>query len=362
MLTALGATETEDSVYCFVATTVSATWAEIRSATGLSAGEVRGALAGLHRRGLVSQTGDDPVRYVASSAGTVAAMISNRLRELREAQEVLDLLADKRHAAQLSGQAAGIFEVVHGQQALRHHVLHLLHTARSEVVNMVKPPVIAVQPSERARPGDTARNRVIFETGALEAPGALDAIRDGMTSASEVRVHTKLPVKMLAIDRCAALVPLTRDDTTPAGVLIYPSAVLDALLALFEHVWDSAVALHMAGAGAVSGAAAGRAVHRGQPAVVAAAGRADRRGDSRPLPGQRPDRAAQGARADGDGQRAHAHAAGLGGGPAGLAAGADGRPVARSADTVAGVRRQAVEGCRRHVAARAASVIARRSG
>jgi DNA-binding CsgD family transcriptional regulator len=257
MLTALGATETEDSVYCFVATTVSATWAEIRSATGLSAGEVRGALAGLHRRGLVSQTGDDPVRYVASSPGTVAAMISNRLRGLREAQEVLDLLADKRHAAQLSGQAAGIFEVVHGQQALRHHVLHLLHTARSEVINMVKPPVIAVQPSERARPGDAARNRVIFETGALEAPGALDAIRDGMTSASEVRVHTKLPVKMLAIDRCAALVPLTRDDTTPAGVLIYPSAVLDALLALFEHVWDSAVALHIAGAGAVSAAAAG---------------------------------------------------------------------------------------------------------
>jgi hypothetical protein len=33
MLTALGATETEDSVYCFVATTVSATGAEIGSAT-----------------------------------------------------------------------------------------------------------------------------------------------------------------------------------------------------------------------------------------------------------------------------------------------------------------------------------------
>ena len=255
MLTALGATETEDSVYCFVAATGSASWAEIRSATGLSGDEVRGALAGLHRRGLVSQTSDDPVRYVASSPGMVEAMISNRLRELREAQEVLDLLADKRRAGQLSGEAGGVFEVVHGRQALRHHVLLLLNTARSEVINMVKPPVIAVQSSERALPSDAARNRVIFETGALEAPGALDAIRDGMTSASEVRVHTKLPVKMLAIDRCVALVPLARDDTTPAGVLIYPSAVLDALLGLFEHVWDSAVALHMVEAGAISGVA-----------------------------------------------------------------------------------------------------------
>ncbi|HEY2442299.1 MAG TPA: LuxR C-terminal-related transcriptional regulator, partial [Streptosporangiaceae bacterium] len=32
-------------------------------------------------------------------------------------------------------------------------------------------------------------------------------------------------------------------------VLIYQSAVLDALLALFEHVWDSAVRLHMVDAG-----------------------------------------------------------------------------------------------------------------
>lgn len=257
MLTALGATETEDSVYCFVATTMSATWAEISSATGLSAGDIRGALAGLHQRGLVSQTSDDPVRYVASSPGTVEAMISNRLRELREAQEVLDLLADKRRAAQLGGEAAGVFEVVHGQQALRHHVLHLLRTARSEVINMVKPPVIAVQSSERAQPGDAIRNRVIFETGALEAPGTLDAIRDGMTSACEVRVHTKLPVKMLVIDRCVALIPLVRDDTVPVGVLIRPSVMLDALLALFEHVWDSAVALHMVDGGEVSGAAVG---------------------------------------------------------------------------------------------------------
>lgn len=257
MLTALGATETEDSVYCFVATTVSATCAEITSATGLSGADVQGALTGLRRRGLVSQTSDDPVRYVASSPGTIEAMISNRVRELREAQEVLDTLADKRRAAQLSGEAAGVFEMVHGQQALRHHILHLLHSARSEVISMIKPPVIAVQSSELILPSDAARNRIIFETGALEAPGTLDAIRDGMPGVGEVRVHTKLPVKMLAIDRCVALVPLAQGDTTPVGVLIYQSAVLDVLLAVFEYVWDSAVALHMVDAGAISGTADG---------------------------------------------------------------------------------------------------------
>jgi DNA-binding NarL/FixJ family response regulator len=255
MLTALGATETEDRVYCFVATTVSATSAEIRAGTGLSNARVSEALDGLRGRGLVSPSSDDPVRYVASSPGTIEAMISNRLRELREAQEMLDSIADKRRAGQTNGRAAGVFEVVHGQQALRHHALHLLHTARSEVLNMVKPPLIAVQSSERELPGNGARNRVIFETGALETPGTLDAIRDGLRGTDEVRVHPNLPVKMLAVDRCVALVPMAQRDTTPVGILIYSSAVLDALLALFEYVWDRGVTLHMVGAPAAPGPA-----------------------------------------------------------------------------------------------------------
>lgn len=244
MLTALGATETEDKVYRFVATTVSATSAEIQAGTCLEDAAVLAALDGLKQRGLVSQATGEPVRFVASSPGTVEAMISNRLRELREAQEVLDILADKRRAVQQSGEA-GVFEVVHGQQALRHHALHLLRTARSEVVNMIKPPLIAVQSNERVLPGDGVHNRAIFETGALEVAGALDAITDGINHTGEVRVHSKLPVKMLAVDRSVALVPLAQQDSPPVGMLIYPSAVLDALIALFEFVWDRAVSLQM---------------------------------------------------------------------------------------------------------------------
>jgi DNA-binding NarL/FixJ family response regulator len=226
------------------------------------------------------------------------------------------------------------------------------------VINMVKPPVIAVQSSERALPGDAARNRVIFETGALEAPGALDAIRDGMTGAAEVRVHTKLPVKMLAIDRCVALVPLVRDDAVPVGVLIYPSSVLDALLALFEHVWDSAVALHMVDAGLVSGAAAeALSTEDKQLLSLLLAGLTD---EAIAVHFRISVRTVQ--------RKVHAlmemanvrtpHAARLGGGPAGLAAGAGGRPAARPAATVAAGRREGAEGSRWHAAARAAALIA----
>jgi DNA-binding NarL/FixJ family response regulator len=172
-------------------------------------------------------------------------MISNRLVELRKAQATLDSLADRRRTGRLAVEASGAFEIIHGQQALRHHALHLIRTARSEVLDMVKPPVVAVQTSEQVLPPRSTQNRAIFETEALEAPGALDAIRSGLRGNDQIRVHPKLPLKMLAADRTVALVPVSQQDTRPVGLLIYQSALLDALLALFDYVWDSAIRLDL---------------------------------------------------------------------------------------------------------------------
>jgi sugar-specific transcriptional regulator TrmB/DNA-binding CsgD family transcriptional regulator len=246
MLSALGATEAEDRVYQFVASTNSVTRAEICGATGLTDADVRDALDGLQERRLIARTTDKPARYVASSPGIVEAMLSDRLLELRQALEALDGLSTKRRARQLAADVTGGFEIVHGPEALRHHALQLIRLARYEVLNMIKPPVIAVQSSERELPPESVRNRAIFETEALEAPGALDAIRDARRSNDEVRVHAKLPLKMLAADRSVALVPIAQLDSTPVGLLIYQGAVLDGLLTLFEYVWESSVRLDIA--------------------------------------------------------------------------------------------------------------------
>jgi DNA-binding CsgD family transcriptional regulator len=207
---------------------------------------VKVALDGLQERRLISRTTDVPARYVASSPGVIEAMLSERLLEVRTALEGLDRLSAKRRARQLATDVAGTVEIVRGPEALRHHALHLVRTARIEVLDMVKPPVIAVQTSERVLPPETTRNRAIFETEALEAPGALDAIRDGLRGNDEIRVRAEVPLKMLAADRSVALVALAQLDTTPVGLLIYQSAVLDGLLALFEFVWGSSVRLDIA--------------------------------------------------------------------------------------------------------------------
>ncbi|MPZ91097.1 MAG: hypothetical protein GEU68_05625 [Actinobacteria bacterium] len=245
MLTTLGATPAEDRVYRQLVAAVSATEEEVATSTGLPREEVRVALEGLTDRGLATRMADSPERFVAASLGVVESMISKRLGELRSAQETLDGLVSQYRENSLTRAAAGVFEIVRGGDALRQCSLSLLQAARFEVLNLIKPPIIAVRSEERIQPGESARGRLIFETDALEPPGNLLAVQKDLRRQDEVRVHTSLPIKMLAVDRAMALLPVTHHDTTPVGVLVRKSAVLDAFLALFEHVWTTAIPLHV---------------------------------------------------------------------------------------------------------------------
>ena len=247
MLTVLGATAAEDRAYSALVASVSASEDDLARSTGLSPEEVRTALTSLGGRGLVDRLADAPTRFVAASPGLVEAMVSERLAELHEAQRVLDGLASQYRANSLVRTADGVFEIIRGEAALRRCSLGLLRSAQSEVLNLIKPPLIAVQPQEQIGPGESVRNRIICDTRALQQPGMTEALREGLLAGDEARVHPKLPIKLLAVDRGAALLPLAQQDTTPIGVLVHESAVLDAVLALFEHVWATAIPLHLDG-------------------------------------------------------------------------------------------------------------------
>lgn len=241
MLTALGATKEEDCVYQHIVTTLSATVDEIGAATGLPDTSVRAALAGLAERGLAGRTADAPERYVAASPAVIEALISERHVELRSARDTLEDLASRYHATQHSG----VFEVLRGRDALRQCTVSLLRSARVEVLNLVKPPITALQSEERVVPEGDVPGRIIFETETLAASGAYEAIQQNLRAPDEIRVHTKLPIKMLAVDRSIALLPISHSDTTPLGVVLRAGAVLDAMLALFDYVWATAIPLHV---------------------------------------------------------------------------------------------------------------------
>lgn len=245
MLAELGASKEEDLAYSHLVTVVSASVAELVVATGLTEADVGGALAGLIGRGLARRMAETPPRFVAASPSLVESMIAGRIAELRVAQSALDQVSALYRANSLATAAAGVFEIVRGADAIHECVTGMIRSARSELLNMLKPPLISVRTQDQVQPTDSVRGRLIFETEALDVPGDLAVIKAASGPNTTARVHASLPIKLLAADRSVAVVPLAQGDTTPVGVVVREGALLDALLALFDYVWSTAVPLRL---------------------------------------------------------------------------------------------------------------------
>jgi DNA-binding CsgD family transcriptional regulator len=243
---ALGLGDAADFVYGYLLRGRAFTVEDIRAGTALRPAEIRRALPLLLRAGFAYRVADDPVRYAAAAPQAVDTAIIRKLADLREAQAALGQFAARYHATQLEADGAGVFEVIRGTQALHERTRDMVASARHEALNMVKPPLIAMQPAEHVEPDPSVRGRVVFDRDAIRDASILQAIRLRPGAHYEIRVHTLVPVKMLATDRTMALLPLQQADDTQVGVLITQSAVLDSFLALFDYVWETAVPLHPA--------------------------------------------------------------------------------------------------------------------
>lgn len=243
MLDVFGLGNEEADVYRYVLTAKPATAQDVQAGTGMRLTRARRALARLEQAGLTYRVPEDPARYTAASPGAVDAAILRKVADLREAQVQISQLAMRYRAAQLEADAVGVFEVIRGGAALSERARQMVTSARSEALNMLKPPLIAMQPTEHVEPDPTVRGRLVFDRDLVKDTGVLDAIRQRPGRHYEVRVHTRVPVKMLAVDRSSALLPVHQHDETPVGVLVSESAVLDSFLALFDYVWDTAIAM-----------------------------------------------------------------------------------------------------------------------
>jgi sugar-specific transcriptional regulator TrmB len=246
VLSVLGLGDEEDDVYHYLLSTNPATAEDVQSGTGLRRLQAQRALVRLEQAGFTYRLQEDPARYAAASPGAVDAAILRKLADLREAQERIGKFATRYRATRLEADGAGVFEVIRGADVLRERTRAMVISARSEALNMVKPPVIAMRAAEHVEPDVAVRGRVVYDRDLVRDAGVLDAIRQRPGTHYEVRVHTLVPVKMLAIDRSMALLPVQQHDETPVGVLITESAVLDSFLALFDYVWETAMALHTA--------------------------------------------------------------------------------------------------------------------
>lgn len=204
---------------------------------------VRTSLARLEELGLVHRLPGHPARMRAARPDVaVDALVDRRREELARAQlDARSLLSEMPPADRYRPEE--IVEVLVGRAAITARFEQLLGTAREELMVLDRPPYV----------GDSGRShgavsrllsagvRVmgIYAPESLELPGALADLEEAARLGERSRVHADLPMKLAIGDRRLAILPVAATSADTA-VCIRPSALLDALVRLFELLWAQA--------------------------------------------------------------------------------------------------------------------------
>jgi len=243
MLEALGLSEDEERAYQRLVSRSSESAEDLAAALGFDAPVADAVLAELEDKGLVARSVADPDRFAASPpAVALGAMITERHEGLRRAQLQLSTLAETYRTGAAERTLVDVIEVVRGPQAVAQRFLQLQRGARREVLACVKASVAVVSPEENSDEDRALQRgvgyRLVIETRAFDRPGYFDEVRRLVDAGGDCRIRASVPTRLLVVDRELALLPLLGEDDHGGGaLLVHPSGLLDALVALFELAW-----------------------------------------------------------------------------------------------------------------------------
>ncbi|MFJ3163550.1 helix-turn-helix domain-containing protein [Streptomyces kanasensis] len=222
----------------------------------------------------------DPARegglpHPAAPATAIRTLIDRRQEELHRRSAELERLrstaerlAAERAAAAQSG--AGGVEAVTGRRAVDERVGRLLAGAEREVLLMDRPPYAGLDVSGLLARG--VEVRAVLDRAGLAVPGRARAVAALARRGLRVRVAAGVPTRLVAVDRRVTLLPPADPADPRAYALVVADARLrEALVPLFEAVWERAVPLECPGAGA-PGAGPGEGAGSGAGSAGAAGG------------------------------------------------------------------------------------------
>jgi predicted transcriptional regulator len=244
MLEALGLSEDEERAYQRLVERSPESAEDLAAALGVGARAAGAVLTRLEDKGLVARSVADPDRFAASPpAVALGAMITERREALRRAEVQLSSLAETYRTGAAERTLVDVIEVVRGPQAVAQRFLQLQRGARSEVLACVKASVAVVSPEENADEDRALQRgvtyRLVIEARAFDRPGYFDEVCRMVEAGGKCRVRASVPTRLLVVDRELALLPLLgKDDSGVGALLVHPSGLLDALVALFELAWE----------------------------------------------------------------------------------------------------------------------------
>lgn len=252
MFESVGLAPEEEDLYLRLLSTGAKSVRDLAREFQWGSARVRSVLKALESKGFVTQSPPPAKDYlpVAPNAA-VEHLALRREEEIGRARSVAERLAADFRIKLQRTDPAELVEVVVGSEATGQRFAQLLSTARTEAVNISKPPYLSPPethaPVEHALLARGVRSRVLYESAGLELM-KITAIQRDLDAGEEARVLGELPMKLLIVDDKVALTPMASLDATkePASLVLHAASIVSGLKLLFEMLWERAVPIGVA--------------------------------------------------------------------------------------------------------------------
>ncbi len=220
VLEALGVCSEDEQLYRALLARPESTTTDLSRDTGWPATRIGRRLRSLQSLGLASRTPGRPARYIPAVPEAAVELLALRKQaaivEARLGASVLTAQFRAKH---------DVFTVIRGTEAIAQRHYQAQQCAQDEVLVLDRLPYDVLP----RRCG--VSYRTICDMAALSEPGDLVAARS-----AGCRILRDVPLELVVVDRRTALLQIGPEVVVELG----PSGLLDALLRLFELLWQQA--------------------------------------------------------------------------------------------------------------------------
>jgi DNA-binding CsgD family transcriptional regulator len=216
--------------------------------TGASPARVREACNRLLTLGLLQPPDSMGGLRAVDPRVAVRALIRRRETESELLAATAEEMATAYEAGLLREEPSRLVEVASGEGAIAARLEEMYARAEHEVCLFDTPPYLAPPAPQVDLQADLLSrgivSRGIYAATGLEDPKVLSRALSMVELGEQARVLPTVPLKLLVVDGCRALLPLTASAAGGyCAVVVWHSAVTEALQKLFELAWQQATPL-----------------------------------------------------------------------------------------------------------------------
>ena len=243
----IGLTPAQEHLYRLLVDAPQQSIDTLTKAAGLPASDVSGSLDALVELGLVAMQTPQGAYAATDPEAAISVLIRREQEKLDSVRLESIRLTQQLRAHRQQDNVSAIVEVLTGEALAEQW--HLGQRSAQDRIRMTdRPPYfnapdLSSMQTQRQRMAEGLTYQVVYDQATFDDPRHTERVMTAVDWGEQARVTAGVPIKIVLVDDSFAMVMITRNSQNdePTVILVRPSALLDALSALFDLLWSRGV-------------------------------------------------------------------------------------------------------------------------